>query len=155
MGFRHPAVCIVRQVHRCAVGGRSLHLAEGTVMKRPSLLAALGGAAAALVVAAIANAVLTLLAGDTLEVPGELGLGQVLTFTLVMIVPAAIVLWLLPRWFPAISIAVAVLTIVFPFMEFGTPIAWWLAAMHLLSGVCAAVLAPGVAARTDRRALTA
>ena len=116
-------------------------------MTRPSLTAAAIGVVVALVVAAVLNSVLTLLAGDTLQIPGELGLAQVVTFTLVMVIPATLVLWRLPRWFPAIAVAFAVLTLPFPFMEFGTPVAWWLAAMHLISGACAAVIAPRVAER--------
>jgi hypothetical protein len=114
---------------------------------RPSLSAAVLAAAVSIAVAAAINAVLTLLAGDTLVVPGELGLAQVLTFTLSMIVPTAVVLLLLPRWFQAIVLAVAVLTLPFPWIEFGSPIALWLGAMHLITGACAAVLAPGIATR--------
>src|SRR5687768_15630190 len=106
-------------------------------MTRPTLSAAALGAVAALAVAAAINALLTLLAGDTLKIPGELGLAQVLMFTLVMAIPGALVLWWLPRWFPLIAVAVAVLTLPFPFQEFGTPVAWWLGTMHLISGVCA------------------
>ena len=116
-------------------------------MQRPSLVAAAAGAAAAIALAAVINAALTLLAGDTLVVEGELGLAQVLTFTLVMVLPVTVVLWRLPRWLPAIAIAVAVLTLPFPFMEFPSPIGWWLGAMHLITGVCAALVAPRVAAR--------
>ena len=93
---------------------------------------------------------LTLIAGDTLVVPGELGMSQVLTFTLAMVVPATLVLWLLPRWFVPIVLAVAVLTLPFPWMEFGSPIAYWLGVMHLITGACAAVVAPKVAARLVR-----
>ena len=115
---------------------------------KPSLRAAAVAASAAIGVAAAINAALTLLAGDTLVVPGELGLAQVVGFTLAMIVPAALVLWVLPRWFPAIVLAVAVLTLPLPWMEFGSPIALWLGAMHLITGACAAMLAPRIAARS-------
>ena len=112
-------------------------------MPRPSLGAAVLGAAVALAVATVINALLTLLAGDTLVIPGELGVVTVVTYTLVMIVPAALVLWLLPvRWYVIVVLAVAVLTLPFPYQEFGTPIAIWLGGMHLIAGVCAALLAP-------------
>lgn len=114
---------------------------------KPSLRIAAVAATAAIGFAAAINASLALLAGDTLVVPGELGPAQIILFTVVMIVPAALVLWALPRWFPTIVLAVAVLTLPFPFMEFGTPIALWLGAMHLITGGCAAVLAPRIAAR--------
>jgi hypothetical protein len=116
-------------------------------MQRPSFTAALTAAAVAIAVATVINAVLTLVAGDTLVVPGELGLAQVVIFTAVMVIPAALVLWWRPRWLPATAIAVAVLTLPFPVMEFGSPIAWWLGVMHLITGVCAAVIAPWFAAR--------
>ena len=116
-------------------------------MQRPTLGAAAFAAAAAIALATGINAALTLLAGDTLVVEGELGLAQVVTYTLVMVIPVTLVLWWLPRWLPAIAIAVAVLTLPFPFMEFPPPIGWWLGAMHLITGVCAALVAPRVAAR--------
>ena len=116
-------------------------------MQRPALPAAVAGAAAAIAVATAINAVLTVVAGDTLVVPGELGLTQVVIFTAVMVVPAALVLWRVPRWYPAVVAAVAVLTLPFPLQEFGTPVGWWLGAMHLVTGACAAVIAPRVAAK--------
>ena len=112
-------------------------------MPRPSLGSAFLGAAAALAVAAVLNALLTLLAGDTLVIPGELGVVTVVTYTLVMIVPAALALWLLPaRWYVIVVLAVAVVTLPFPYQEFGTPIAIWLGVMHLIAGLCAALIAP-------------
>ena len=117
-------------------------------MSRPSPLKALIAVAVALAVAAVINAVLALLAGDTLIVPGELGVVTVVTYTLAMIVPAWLVLWLVPRWFPFIVIAVAVLTLPFPYMEFSTPIAVWLSVMHIVAGVCAALIAPRVLTRS-------
>ena len=112
-------------------------------MPRPSLASAVLGAAAALGVATVVNALLALLAGDTLVVPGELGVVTVVTYTLVMIVPAALALWLLPvRWFVIVVLAVAVVTLPFPYGEFGLPIAAWLGVMHLVAGVCAALIAP-------------
>jgi Family of unknown function (DUF6069) len=119
-------------------------------MTRTPPAAALAGVAVALVVAAVINAVIALLAGDALVVPGELSVATVVTYTLAMIPPAWVVLWLLPRWFPAIALAVAVLTLPFPFAEFGTPIGIWLAVMHLIAGVCAALVAPRVAQRLVR-----
>lgn len=115
-------------------------------MDRPSLPTALSAAAAAIAVATVINAVLALIAGDTLVIPGELGVAQIVIFTVIMVIPTALVLWRLPRWLPAIAMAVAVLTLPFPFMEFGTPIGWWLGAMHLITGICAALLAPRLAA---------
>lgn len=112
-------------------------------MPRPSLASAFLGAGVALAVAAAVNALLALLAGDTLVVPGELSVVTVVLYTLVMIVPAALVLWLLPvRWYVMVVLAVAVLTLPFPYAEFGTPIAVWLGVMHLVAGVCAALIAP-------------
>jgi hypothetical protein len=112
-------------------------------MPRPSLTSAALGAAVALGAAAIANALLALLAGDTLVIPGELSVVTVVIFTLVMIVPTALALWLLPRrWFVVLVVAVAVLTLPFPYQEFGTPVAIWLGAMHLIAGICAALIAP-------------
>jgi hypothetical protein len=32
-------------------------------------------------------------------------------------------------------------------MEFGAPIGWWLSAMHLITGACAALIAPRIATR--------
>lgn len=116
-------------------------------MQRLPLRIAAAAAAAAVGLATGINVALTLLAGDTLRVPGELGVPQVLIFTLVMVLPTTAALWLLPRWLGAAALAVAVLTLPFPFLEFGTPIAWWLGAMHLITGICAAVVAPRVAAR--------
>jgi hypothetical protein len=116
-------------------------------MKRPSLLSAGVGAAVAIAAAMAVNAVVTLALGDTLVVPGELGLSQVLTYTAVMVVPTAIVLWRWPRWLPLVAMAVAVLTIPFPLMEFGAPVGWWLSAMHLITGACAALIAPRIATR--------
>ena len=112
-------------------------------MPRPSLASAILGAAIALAVAAAVNALLAVLAGDTLNIPGELSVVTVVTYTLVMIVPAALALWLLPRrWYVIVVLAVAVLTLPFPYQEFGTPIAIWLGVMHLIAGVCAALIAP-------------
>lgn len=112
-------------------------------MPRPSLVSAFLGAAVALAVAAVLNALLALLAGDTLVIPGELSVVTVVTYTLVMIVPAALALWLLPvRWYVVVVMAVAVLTLPFPYLEFGTPIAVWLGVMHLIAGACAALIAP-------------
>ena len=116
-------------------------------MNRLSPVSALAGASTALAIAAVINTVLALLAGDTLVVPGELGPVTVALYTFAMIVPAWLLLWLVPRWFLAIVIAAAVLTVPFAFMEFGTPIAFWLAVMHLVAGVCAALIAPKIAAR--------
>ena len=119
-------------------------------MTRQSPLSALLAATVALGVATAINAMLALLAGDTLVVPGELGVGTVVTYTLVMIIPAWLVLWLLPRRFAVIVLAVAVVTLPFPLLEFGVPIAVWLGVMHLVAGVCAALIAPRVRAATAR-----
>ena len=116
---------------------------------KPTWRAALLGAAAAIAVAAIVNGVITLLAGETLRIPGEMGLPQVLMFTVVMVVPTAVLLKLLPRWFAVIVMTVAVLTISFAWSEFGAPVVWWLGAMHLVTGACAAVIAPRVAGLDD------
>ena len=118
-------------------------------MSRPSLPRAAVGAVVALAVAAIVNAILALIAGDVLVIPGELGLVQIVSFTLGAAIPAAVTLWLLPRYYPWIAIAVALLTIPFPLSEFGSPAGWWLAVMHVVTGVCAAVIAPRIAARTS------
>ena len=131
--------------------------APSTEPARPparSFAAAAAGAVVALVVAAVINAVLGLVAGDTLVVPGELGVGQIVTYTLVMAIPAALLLHLLPRWFAWIVIVVAVATWPFPFAEFGTPIAYWLSGMHLVAGVSAALIAPRVAAAIAQRSTT-
>jgi hypothetical protein len=116
-------------------------------MQRPSFVTALTAAAVAIAVATVINAVLTLVAGDTLVVPGELGMAQVVIFTAVMVIPVALVLWWRPGWLPALALGFAVLTLPFPAMEFGSPIAWWLGAMHLITAICAAVIAPRIAAR--------
>lgn len=120
-------------------------------MGRTPPRAALAGCTVALVVAGLVNAGMALAGGETLTIPGELGVAQVVLFTLVMIVPAAIVLWLLPRWFPIIAVVVAVATAPFAFVEFGAPVAWWLATMHLVAGLCAALLAPRMAAAAAAR----
>ena len=117
-------------------------------MQRLPLRVAVAAAAAAVGLATVINVVLTLLAGDTLRVAGELGVSQVLVFTLVMVIPTAVVLWLLPRWLSPVAFAVAVLTLPFPFLEFGTPIGWWLGAMHLVTATCAALVAPRIVGRT-------
>ena len=122
-----------------------------TRMQRMRPASAAVGAVVAAVVAAAINAALTAIAGDVLQIPGELGVAQVVMFTIVMAVPAAIVLWLVPRHFPWIVIAVAVLTLPFPFMEFDSAVARWLAAMHLVAGVTAALVAPRVAAGMHAR----
>lgn len=121
-------------------------------MARPPFLSAALAALVALALAAAVNAAVTAAAGDVLQIPGELGYAQVVTFTLVMAVPAAVVLWLVPRRFAWIALGVAVLTLPFPFVEFGTPVAFWLAAMHLIAGVVAALVAPRVAAAGRRDA---
>ena len=102
-------------------------------------------------VAAGINGVLALLAGGVLVIPGELGIGQIVTYTLAMVLPAAVTLWAIPRYFPWIVVAVAVLTIPFPFAEFGSPVAVWLSAMHVIAGVSAAVIAPRVLALLSAR----
>ena len=120
-------------------------------MGRLNPLHAAVGALVALVAATVVNVALTAAGGDTLQIPGELGYSQVAMFTLVMVIPAAIVLWLAPRWFPWIALAVAVTTVPFPIVEFGGAAGRWLAAMHLAAGVIAAVVAPRVAATMARR----
>ena len=120
-------------------------------MTKISPMAALAGCTVALAVAGLINAGITLGAGDTLVIPGELGLIQVVIFTLVMIIPATIVLWLLPRWFPIIALVAAVATTPFPYMEFTGSVPRWLAPMHLVAGICAALLAPRVAKALQRR----
>lgn len=112
---------------------------------RMPILAALAGCTAALALAALINTGLVLAGGDLLVIPGELGIAQVVIFTLVMIIPAAVVLWLMPRWFPLVAMLFAVATIPLAFSEFGSPIGWWLGAMHLVAGACAALLAPRIA----------
>lgn len=119
-------------------------------MRRPSLLQAVAGAAAALGIAAAVNVVLAVGVGDRLVIPGELSPGTIGLYTFAAFVPAAVTLWRVPRYFPWIAIAVALLTVPFPLQEFGPAAGTWLAGMHLIAGVAAAWVAPRVAFRSHR-----
>jgi hypothetical protein len=121
-------------------------------MSRPRVSSALVAVAAALTVAAAANLVLLALAGPALRIPGEMSAAHVAGSTLAAIPLGAGALWAWPRRFATVAMAAAVLTIPFALLEFGGAAGAWLAAMHLVAGISAALLAPRVTARLAARA---
>lgn len=98
---------------------------------------AFGLAAMAMGGAAVANALLYLLGGDPLVIPGELTIWHVIGFTLAVIPVVALLLRLAGRWYPAAVLIGTIVTLPFPFAEFGARIGVWLAAMHLVAGAAA------------------
>ena len=105
--------------------------------------------------ASAANAGLYLAAGgafDALTAAGEISLLQVVGFTLASLPVAVLALRVVPRAFRILALVVGVGTAVVPYLEFGTPAAPWLAAMHVLTGLVAADLAPRIALRRGGRA---
>ena len=96
-------------------------------------------AAVALSVAAMVNALIHVAGGARLEIPGELGLGQVVGFTLAPIPVVAVLLRLAGRWYPLAIVIGTAVTLPFPVAEFGSTVGAWLIAMHLVAGATALV----------------
>src|SRR5687768_13434670 len=102
-------------------------------MTRPGFGRAAVAALVALSVAAGVNAVLYLVAGEAVRIPGELTIVHVVTFTLAMAIPTAVVLALWPRLFKPLVIVAALASLPFPFLEFEPRTAAWLAPMHIIA----------------------
>lgn len=119
-------------------------------MVRPRPATALLGAGLAMGAAALANLALLRLAGAALVIPGEMSAAHVVGFTLGCAPFAAVAVVAVPRRFPLLALVVAVATAPFPIIEFGPAPGAWLAAMHVVAGVAAAVIVPRVAHRAAR-----